>query len=62
MGIKGFGLQFGMVLHPNEPGMIRIFDGFRQESIGRHAGKTHARLFQLRAVAGVHLIAVAVAF
>ena len=30
-------LQFGMELHPDEPGMVLIFDDLRQHAVGRKA-------------------------
>ena len=54
--------QFGMELHPDEPGMILIFDDFRQHAVGRQARKTQAMLFQPVLVGGVDLVAVAVTF
>jgi len=55
------GFQLGVELHADEPGMVVIFDDFREEPVGRHAAKAHAMLRQPVLVAGVDLIAMAVA-
>src|SRR5712692_8246666 len=54
-------LELRMKLHADEPGMILILDHLGQESIGRHAGKPHAVLLEPVLIAGIDLIAVAVA-
>ena len=51
-----------MVLYPDEPWVIGKLDCFRQQAIGRNAGKNKAFCFQLRAVLHVYFIAVAMAF
>ena len=54
--------QFGMELHPDEPGMILVFDDLRQHAVGRQAGESQPVLFEPVLVGGVDLVAVAVAF
>src|SRR5437667_12605013 len=34
-------LELGVELDADEPGMILILDHFRQQAVGRHAGKPH---------------------
>src|SRR6266849_4617494 len=36
--------QLGVELHADKPGMVGVFDNFREQSVGRHAGKAHAVL------------------
>src|SRR3954470_809741 len=51
-----------MELNSDEPGVVLVFDDFRQNPVRRHAGKAHAVLLQAAFIAGVNLIAVAMAF
>src|SRR5665213_2083681 len=62
MGVEGARFQFGMKLHADEPGVIGYFHDLRQAVIGRPAGDFEALIFELLCVAGVHFIAVAMAF
>ena len=52
-------LQLGVVLHPDEPGMVDEFDRLRQQPIRRHARKPHARRLQPLTIGGVDLVAMA---
>src|SRR5262249_16501702 len=55
------GLQLGMALHADEPGMVGIFDNLRQAPTRRHAAEMHAALLEPPLVGSVDLVAVAVA-
>ena len=37
MRLEGTRLQFGMELDPDEPGVVLVFDDFRQHAVGRKA-------------------------
>src|SRR3546814_9844877 len=39
MRLERLGLQFRMVLHADEPRMVRQFDDLGQQAVGRHAGE-----------------------
>src|ERR1700735_4709353 len=54
-------LQFGMELHTDEPGVVLVFDDFRQHAVGRKTGKSQAMLLETILVGGIDLVAVAVA-
>src|SRR5579863_5365343 len=62
MRLKRPRLQFGMELHPDEPGMVLIFDDLGQYAVGRKAGETQSVLLQPILVGGIDLVAVTVAF
>src|SRR6516164_1959713 len=53
--------ELGMKLNADEPGMILILDHLGQQPVRRHAGKAHAVLLKAVLVAGIDLVAVAVA-
>src|SRR5271157_4754762 len=59
VGLEGAGFKLRMKLHADEPRMIDELDRFGQETVGRHAGKDKALLFQGGAVGGVDFVAVA---
>src|SRR5689334_20325389 len=54
--------QFGMVLHPDEPRMVLVFDDLRQDTIGRHAREAQAVLLKPVLVSRVDLVAMTVPF
>src|SRR6516162_5470120 len=54
-------LELGVELHADEPGMILVLDHLGQQAVGRHSGEAHAMLLEPPAVAGVDLVAVAMA-
>lgn len=60
MRIERAALQFRMVLNADEPRMVLVLDGFRQETIRRHAGEYEAAAFQLVLVVDIDFVAVAV--
>ncbi len=51
-----------MILHADEPGVLRKLENLRQLAVWRQAGEQPAGLFQRLDVTGIHLIAVTVAF
>ena len=57
-----FGLQLWMKLDADKPRVIFPFDDLRQAAIRGHAGEDQPAFFELLAILGVDLIAVAVAF
>src|SRR4051794_23563394 len=54
-------LQFGMKLHPNEPGVVLVFNDFRQHTIRRKTGEFQPVLLEAVFVGGVDLVTMAVA-
>ena len=42
-GCERLGLQLGVELHADEPGMVRQLDDLGQQAVRRHAGEDHAR-------------------
>ena len=46
MGRERPGFQLGMVLHADEPGVIRDLDDLRQDAVGRHAGEAQPDLLK----------------
>ena len=62
MWFKRPALQFRMVLNADEPGMVSIFNCFRQHAIRRQPGKNQPALFKLGALAAIYLETVTVAF
>ena len=61
MRIEGAALQFGMILHADEPGMIGDFDGLGKRAVWRGSGEDHPLLLEPRAIGVVDLVAMAVA-
>src|ERR1700732_3219529 len=61
MRLEGARLQFGMELHPDEPGMSLIFHDLWKTAARRQARETQAMLLQPILVRSVDLITVAVA-
>ena len=61
MRLEGTRLQFGMELHPDEPGMVLIFHNLRQDAVRRKPRETQAMLLEPILVGSVHLIAMAMA-
>src|SRR6266536_941206 len=53
--------ELGVELHADEPGVVFVFDHLGQEPVGRHAAEAHAVLLEPALVAGIDLVAVAVA-
>ena len=60
-GSKGRDLSSGWYCTPMNQGWSSVLDRLRQETVGRHAGEGKAVFLQSLAVAGVDLVAVAVA-
>src|SRR5690606_22829763 len=61
MRIERARFQFRMILHADEPGMVRVFNRLWQQTVRRQAGKAKAAIFEPFAIACIDLIAVAVA-
>ena len=61
MRIERARFQFGVVLHADEPGMIRNLHRLRQQAVRRQARQDNARFRELVRPADVHLVAVAMA-
>ncbi len=61
MRVEGTAFQLRVELDPDEPGMVGPLDDLRQAPVGRHSGENEAGLLQRRHVAGIDLVAVAVA-
>src|SRR5690349_14740116 len=59
--LHGLGLELGVELHADEPGMVRQFDDLDQVVLRVHAGHHHARVLQALAVGVVQLEPVPVA-
>ena len=58
---EGLGLQFGVELNADEPGMRGQFDDLRQFAVGRQAGEAQPGVLELAAIVDVDLVAVPVA-
>ena len=56
---EGLRFQFRVELHPDEPGVVGVFDDLGQHAVGRQAGEQQAGRFQPVAVVDVDLEAVA---
>src|SRR5688572_27087664 len=54
------GLELGMELAPDEPGVLRIFDDLDELSIGTHTAESESVLDELVAIAIRHLVPVPV--
>src|SRR5262245_19405027 len=61
MWLEGAALELRVELHADEPGVVRILDGLRQQAVRRQARKAQAGLLELVAIGRVDLVAVAVA-
>ena len=61
MGLERPRFQLGMELHADEPGMVLIFDDFRQHAVGRKTREFQAVLLQPVLIGGIDLIAVTMA-
>jgi methyl-accepting chemotaxis protein len=61
MRVERPAFQFRVVLHADEPRMIRIFDRLRQHAVRRHAGEHQAAIFQPLLVVDIDFVAVAMA-
>ena len=60
-GGEGLGLELGVELHPDPPGMVRPLHGFHERCVRGEAAHDQPRLLQGLAVLVGHLVAVAVA-
>src|SRR2546423_6228186 len=61
MGLEGPRFELGMKLHADEPWMVLVLDHFGQQMVRRHSGKAHPVLLEPVLVAGIDLVAVAMA-
>src|SRR5437764_10770904 len=53
-------LQFGMKLHPDEPGVVLVFNAFRQHAIRGKTGELQPVLLEAVLVGGIDLVTMAV--
>jgi hypothetical protein len=61
VGLEGLGLEFGVELDGDEPGMGRVLDHFDEMAVGGEAGEHESIGLEFGAVAVVDFVAVAVA-
>src|SRR5665213_1095118 len=61
VGLVGAALELGMGLGPDPERVARQLDELDQPAVGRDAGTDQTGCFEMPAVAGIHLVAVAVA-